>query len=69
MAAAEAYHILSEAVSEHRLDQRVVDTLHDHLDELNNARRSAQNAAFEEYHAFINRAEALTSHPNVFPLF
>jgi HD-GYP domain-containing protein (c-di-GMP phosphodiesterase class II) len=54
-----AFQILSEAVSQHRLDQLVVDTLQEHLDEVNEARCSAQSLALDEYHHFIENAERL----------
>lgn len=60
MSGADAFQILSEAVSQHRLDQEVVNILHEHLDELNNARHSAQVSAQEEYRTFISAAEELT---------
>jgi HD-GYP domain-containing protein (c-di-GMP phosphodiesterase class II) len=62
MSGADAFQIISEAVTQRRLDRKVVGILHDHLDELNNARRSAQNLALEEYHAFVTRAGELTAH-------
>jgi HD-GYP domain-containing protein (c-di-GMP phosphodiesterase class II) len=61
MSGADAFQILSEAVSERRLDRQVVNTVHSHLDELDCARRSAQSLALEEYHQFLAMAGALTA--------
>jgi HD-GYP domain-containing protein (c-di-GMP phosphodiesterase class II) len=63
MSGVEAYRIISEAVSDHRLDRQVVNTLHAHLDELDRARRSAQISALQEYQAFIAEAERLAHRP------
>ncbi len=59
----DAFQIISEAVTQQRLDRKVVNILHDHLDELNSARRSAQVSAREEYQAFITAAEGLAHRP------
>jgi HD-GYP domain-containing protein (c-di-GMP phosphodiesterase class II) len=59
MSGADAFRIISDAVSDHRLDRQVVNTLHAHLDELDCARRSAQASAREEYQAFLVEAERL----------
>ncbi|MBI5353305.1 MAG: HD domain-containing protein [Chloroflexi bacterium] len=56
----DAFKILADAVSKHRLDHQVVATLHDHLNEVNDARRSAQFLAFKEYRHFVETAEMLT---------
>ena len=60
MKTSEAFQILADAASQHRLDKQVVDTLRDHLDEINETRRSAQTSALDEYHKFIAEADALT---------
>ncbi len=60
MTCAIAVEILSDAISQHRLDRRVVETLYNHLDEVNEARRAAQASALEEYHKFIASAQELT---------
>jgi HD-GYP domain-containing protein (c-di-GMP phosphodiesterase class II) len=54
-----AFKILSDAASQHRLDRQVVDTLYQNLNEVNEARRSAQAAALDEYHRFIEAAHEL----------
>jgi HD-GYP domain-containing protein (c-di-GMP phosphodiesterase class II) len=61
MSCADAFRILSEAVTDHRLDRQVVNTLHEHLGELDRARRSAQTLALEEYQQFLDTARALTA--------
>jgi HD-GYP domain-containing protein (c-di-GMP phosphodiesterase class II) len=63
MSAADAFQIISEAVSDHRLDRQVTNTLHAHLDELDCTRRSAQVSALEEYQAFLADADRLTHRP------
>ncbi len=63
MSGADAFRIISDAVSDHRLDRQVVNTLHAHLDELDCARRSAQASAREEYQAFLAEAERLAYRP------
>lgn len=59
MSGTDAFQIISEAVTQHRLDRKVVNILHDHLDELNRARQSAQMSAREEYRSFVSAAERL----------
>jgi HD-GYP domain-containing protein (c-di-GMP phosphodiesterase class II) len=56
----EALRILTEASQAHRVDTDLVALLRDHLDELNNLRREAQQTALEEYHLFIETADRLT---------
>jgi HD-GYP domain-containing protein (c-di-GMP phosphodiesterase class II) len=63
----EAFQILADAASQHRLDKQVVDTLHDHIDEINETRRLAQTSALEEYQKFITEADALT-HQSALPI-
>ncbi len=60
-----AFKILSDAASQHRLDREVVDVLSEHLDEVNEARRSAQAAALDEYHRFVETAEELIPKPEL----
>jgi HD-GYP domain-containing protein (c-di-GMP phosphodiesterase class II) len=59
----DAYGIIAEAVSDHRLDREVVDHLRRHLDELNCTRHAAQVSAWEEYQAFRAAAAALAHTP------
>lgn len=60
MSGGDAYQILSDGASQHRLDGQVVSILHEHLDELNRARGFAQQQAMDEYRMFISSAAALT---------
>jgi HD-GYP domain-containing protein (c-di-GMP phosphodiesterase class II) len=65
MSGTDAFRLISEAVSDHRLDRQVVNILHAHLDELDCARRSAQSLALEEYQVFLAEAERLAHHKPV----
>jgi len=59
MSGEEAFRILSDAVSQNRLDQSVVNTLYGHLDSINDIRRTAQTSALDEYQHFIAEADEL----------
>jgi len=59
MSGEEAFRILSDAVSQNRLDQSVVNTLYGHLDSINDIRRTAQASALNEYQLFIAEADEL----------
>ena len=59
MSGEEAFRILSDAVSQNRLDQSVVNTLYGHLESINNIRRAAQTSALDEYQHFIAEADEL----------
>jgi HD-GYP domain-containing protein (c-di-GMP phosphodiesterase class II) len=65
MSSEKAYQILSDAATHHRLDRQVVDVLHANLVEVNEARRSAQSAALDEYHGFITSAAELIPSPEM----
>jgi len=56
----EALKILNEAALNHRVDAEVVATLSAHLDELNEVRAQAQQAALDEYSQFVENADRLT---------
>lgn len=66
MSVQDAFQIIADGVSQHRLDQQVVETLRAHLDEIDEARRIAQASAVQEYHEFMSTAEELTHHPPEF---
>ena len=57
--AKEAFKILLEASSLHRVDSQVTSILQEHLAEVNEVRRSAQIAAEEEYRQFIETYKKL----------
>lgn len=63
MNVSDAFQFLSDAASQSRLDHQVVNTLHDHLNEVNKARRIAQKSALNEYHQFITNAKELINIP------
>ena len=60
MSVQDAFHVMSDAVLQNRLDRTVVDMLYTHLDEVNEVRRAAQAAAQDEYRRFITTAEKMT---------
>ena len=63
MSGKEAFGVLSEAVSQNRLDQNVVNTLYDHLESINEIRRFTQSSALDEYQRFIAEADELMHAP------
>ena len=54
-----ALQVLVDASANHRVDGAVVAVLRDHLEEMNQVRRSAQQSALAEYQAFVTAARRL----------
>jgi len=63
MSVMEAFQIISDAAEQRRLDPSVVNTLKEHLIQVDQARALAQASALDEYHRFIGTAADLIRQP------